>query len=302
MYHDFSDGTWASHLPKKNHLFFALYGDEINICNPIGQAKSKHKLFVFYVQILNVPARLRSRIVTIFPLAIVYSHALRPNACAQLDLLLKNFTDCLNQLSFQGIVFNVSGESCLVHGHLIAFIGDSLAANFIGGFKEGFSPKVLRCCRACNCTRNEMIATSTLSMEKMRSAVEHSIRVQEVTRNQPEMFRLFWSRLYGVNQPSALRDVPGFSVTDCILFDPMHDILEGLFPIQMELLLHAHTTAGMYTLEEFNEFLRVSAPFTSRDKPNVVRADKVLVAKQTSGQMLSMLRILKGFGLLVKQS
>lgn len=37
-----------------------LYYDEVEVCNPLGTARGKHKIGAFYYSILNLPSRLRA--------------------------------------------------------------------------------------------------------------------------------------------------------------------------------------------------------------------------------------------------
>jgi hypothetical protein len=179
-------------------------------------------------------------------------------------------------------------------------MGDSLAANAFGGFKEGFFAVVRRCCRACNCTRAEMVDSA--EVRNLRSAEEHSRRVAKVSN--PYLTRTahdYWSKEYGVNGGSVLLDFPHFSVTDSLLFDPMHDITEGLFPLHLELLLKVHTKEiPRYSLERFNDFLTHETPVPASDKPNPI-GDKLDVAgKQSSFQMLSIMCALPFFYLRIE--
>jgi hypothetical protein len=140
-------------------------------------SKNKHKLYVIYLQVLNVPPKFRSKVNSVFPLAIAYSSSLRNNMHSGLNILLKDFIDTINTLSTSGMHFVVNGELQLLRGRLVAFIGDSLAANAIGGFKEGFSANVKRCCRACNSTRPEMEDKSSAFECSIRHEREHRTRV-----------------------------------------------------------------------------------------------------------------------------
>jgi hypothetical protein len=293
--YDIMDGSWVSHIRRENFLYLALYADDLGICNPLGQARSKHKLMVVYIQILNIPPKYRSKIVSVFPLAVCYTNSLRPNFKDSLNLLLKDFLDFMQILHHVGHSFQLRERRLHLYGRVVAFVGDSLAANAFGGFKEAFSNGVRRFCRACNCTRQEMIASS--SNGNLRTKSEHELRVRELSdKHLTGATRKYWSKEYGINSDSVLRPLPEFSVTDCLLFDPMHDILEGLFPAHLELLLKVHTVEmQLFSLREFNDFMDEKALLPCRDKPNKIYENISIIGKQTSSQMMSLMRAMSFF-------
>ena len=51
-------------------------------------------------------------------------------------------------LATQGVSVNANGTKRLFKGALLAFLGDNLASNALGGFKLSFSFS-FRCCRTC---------------------------------------------------------------------------------------------------------------------------------------------------------
>jgi hypothetical protein len=51
---------------SKNNIYLKLYSDEIEIVNPIGSARKKHKLLTFYFQIMNMPAYFLTKLDSIF--------------------------------------------------------------------------------------------------------------------------------------------------------------------------------------------------------------------------------------------
>ena len=50
--------------------------------------------------------------------------------------------------------------------------------------------------------------------------------------------RSHFSKVYGINRKSALCDLPYFDLTKQLPQDIMHLLFEGLFPLQLELILH----------------------------------------------------------------
>lgn len=52
-------------------LAFAVYADDVEVVNPIGAARTKHKVTLYYASVLNVPSHLRMELDYIFLLAVV---------------------------------------------------------------------------------------------------------------------------------------------------------------------------------------------------------------------------------------
>jgi hypothetical protein len=79
------------------------YFDEIEIVNPIGSARKKHKLGVFMWQLGNIHPQYRSSLHSINLCAVAKASSIRK--CG-IDLLLADFIQGLNQLA-QGIHMNI---------------------------------------------------------------------------------------------------------------------------------------------------------------------------------------------------
>lgn len=69
------------HGPKveggPNRLGFATYADDVEVVNPIGAARVKHKVTLYYATILNVPWHLRSHLDHIYLIGVVLSKVQR---------------------------------------------------------------------------------------------------------------------------------------------------------------------------------------------------------------------------------
>nr|XP_047131514.1 uncharacterized protein LOC124810528 [Hydra vulgaris] len=136
-----------------NHMKIGIYCDDLGITNPLGKARKKQKMLVFYFQILNIPSLYRGRMSTIFPLIFTLTKWEKDKNFY--SILFSDFISSISQLE-NGIVIKVMGISKKITAEVVYFSGDSLSANAIGGFKEGFSAKTFRCCRSCNSTRQQM--------------------------------------------------------------------------------------------------------------------------------------------------
>ena len=128
-----------------------------------------------------------------------------------------------------GLTVSVGGVDHVLHGGLLAFIADNLAAHLVGGFKQSMS-FVLRICRGCMITR-----------ELSQKCFLESDCVMHTAESHFEQCALLSGPLsahhssYGINRLSILEEIPGFTVTSGFPHD-MHDLFEGVVPYQMKRL------------------------------------------------------------------
>lgn len=153
---DVWDGSFVKRIPlyvqqKGAILCFQIYMDEVELSNPLGSKKGKHKVSVFYWVLMNLPPSFRSSLRCIQLLGIVNSELLKQRG---VDVFLRHFLDDLIILH-EGVTLNVRGEQRVWFGILLHFCGDIPAANFVGGFKEGVGFANLPC-RSCMISRDSL--------------------------------------------------------------------------------------------------------------------------------------------------
>ena len=235
---DFEDGQYCHIDPifRHNSLRILGYSDEIEVVNPIGAHTKKHKLTVFFWTLLNIAPKLRSKLSCIQLVAVAKSRDCKDFG---VNLLLHDFVQGLKLLYEDGVdVIDAHGNVTRMKGGLVAFTGDTLASNAIGGFKlsVGFAHKL---CRTCDITREDVSAGKVLFDDESlrRSEQEHRKRCDELTTVMTGESKRYWSRLYGISGRSVFLDLPGFSVTKCLLHDPMHLLYEGISMAEVKRLL-----------------------------------------------------------------
>ena len=124
-----------------------------------------------------------------------------------LDSILRPFIDDLRCLPTVGIDVTIDGVQQKFYGGLLTFLGDNLASNAIGGFKESFST-TFRCCRTCLATNNSQKETFDSSMFQLRTDSAHVQHCNDL--NGPLKDHI--SKTYGINRRSILIDAPYFSM------------------------------------------------------------------------------------------
>lgn len=117
-------------------------------------------------------------------------------------------------------------------GALLAFLADNLAANDLGGFKKSFSFS-FRSCRTCLVTRDTLTSSFNSSGFELRTEDKHLEQCQNLDGPTASHYSKTW------HQPKI------FSPRHCSLLnvwrglphDAMHDILEGIAPLEIKLFL-----------------------------------------------------------------
>ena len=105
---------------------------------------------------------------------------------------------------------------------------------------------------------------------------------------------LHYSKIYGINRRSILLDIPHFN--GGLACDIMHDILEGVAPLEMSLILHHCVVTEKYiTLDDYNYRLtHFDYGYTEVSKPPMVSRSTLVdkkPLKSSASQALLLLRI-----------
>ena len=290
---DFCDGTLFTRHPLFSQDPYALqivaYYDELEICNPLGAHIKRHKRGIVFYTLANIAPKFRSQlklinlsIVTTVPVIEKYG----------LDCILKPFIADLNTLATTGMSIYVHGSLRQFKGALLAFLADNLAANDLGGFKKSFSFS-FRCCRTCLVTQDTLTSSFTSSGFELRTEDKHL----EQCQNLDGPTASHYSKTYGINRKSSLLDIVHFSMFGVGLpHDAMHDILEGIAPLEIKLLISHCITNGLFTLEHFNHrLMNFNYGYSETDKPvpilaRTLRSDNPI--RSSASQMLLLLQAL----------
>ena len=290
---DFCDGERFKNHPIFSKDLSALqiiaFYDEVEICNPLGSHVKQHKLGIVFYTLGNIAPKYRSQlkiinlaIVVTVPIVEVYG----------LDKVLQPFVNDLNVLSSTGISLTIDGVDRTFKGALLTMLADNLASNQLGGFKQSFS-FAFRSCRTCLVTHNSLSSSFVSDSFEMRNKTDHLKHLDFLTGPAAAHF----SKTYGVNTRSALLDVQHFDMFGGgLAHDAMHDLFEGVAPLEVKLLLSHYIAAHLFTLNEYNDrLLHFNFGYLEKDKPipilpQALQPEKSL--RSTASQMSLLLRIL----------
>lgn len=274
VYNSFHDGTFykTNELFSKNDLTIALnlYVDDFEICNPLGTSRKKHKITSVYWVLADVPSLLRSELNSIF-LAILCKaeDVKRFGYSAVLEPLLKD----LVVLEEEGLYVPSLGRR--VKGTVFSVIADNLGAHSMGGFVESFSSSYV--CRFCLGEKSQFQDGEVRNKAfPPRTAEQHTLHVQALQENNSLM------HVYGVKRQCALTaKLKYFHVLSGYPPDVLHDLFEGVVPLEIALCLRLFIHNKYFTLEELNKCIK-EFPYKWSDKTNAPQLVPVNFAQRKS--------------------
>lgn len=250
-----------------NALRLQLFYDDVEVANPIGSKTGIHKLGLFYYSIQNLPFNLNSSMNSIFVLAVCYTSDIKKYG---FQPILDPFIKEMEQLeSDSGVELDLDGRACKVHGTLVSYSADTLAAHELLGF---LSPSANLLCRLCKATREGIQIHFEEDDFEQREIDDHDDSVEAVAlrRNgDPET---------GVRTFCPLNSLQNFHCVTNYNFDVMHDMLEGVCPYEVKLLLNQFIfSEQFFTLPELNQRLRsFHYSFTDKkNKPSALASDRL---------------------------
>ena len=225
---DICDGQYMRTHPlftmNPRAIQIALNTGDLEIVNPLGSHIKKHKVTIFYYTITNIPPQYRSRLTAIQLLAVAKTKQVRVEN--GLQKLLHDFITVINMLSSGGLQMQLHNTPHIIEGALVLVPADTLAAHWLEGFKEGVSFAVKNC-RNCD-TSGNMMATKYLALQcNERNHDTHVDRCAHLD-NLSKKTRTYWSKLWGINNASCLLEVKDLPLSQGLVQDPMHLLLEGV--------------------------------------------------------------------------
>ena len=243
---EFCDGTRFSKYSLFSTDPYALqviaYYDELEICNPLGSHVKQNKCGIVFYTLGNIAPKYRSQL-PVINLAVIATVPIIE--LYGLDTILAEFISDINILATDGITVT---EKKNFKGALLAFLADNLACNDLGGFKKSFSFS-FRCCRSCLVTKDSIRSSYISEDFQLRTEDNHRKHVELLDGPTASHF----SKTYGINRRSSLLDLTEFTMFDSGLpHDAMHDILEGIAPLEIKLLLTHLISSKCFTLDYFN--------------------------------------------------
>lgn len=223
-----------------------FYTDEIEVVNPLGAKRGKHKLLAVYCSLLNLHVKHRSKLESIYLILLVrYVYVKKYGLSNVLQPLLED----LNKLYAEGHTIGLEGQETRATVIVFGFCGDNLSLNRLGGFTYCFSRG--RVCRFCMVSVKHLPEKTCEIMCQPRILRSHQSHLEAIAVNPANR------TLYGVNEVSPLLQLPYFDITRQLPPDIMHDILEGGIDCILRHVLKSLLSSGLLckqNLEELSSF------------------------------------------------
>lgn len=256
FYEKFSDSqSFKSNILFKNFpnaIQIQLFYDDFEPANPIGPVRSVHKIGGIYFIIRNFPDYINSQLNQIHLLALFHTEDAKKYGISS---ILKYIIPDIKILETVGLL--VRNER--VFGTVCCLVHDNLGGNTLLGFMESFNANYY--CRICCTSRNE--AQDTLDHNNM------------VLRDRVNYTQHLIDSNFGVVRECELNNLYYFNFLDSPTVDIMHDLLEGVVPYEIKLVIQKLISMGSFTLEEINNRIMCHdfGFLESRNKPWPLRLD-----------------------------
>ena len=258
-----------------------LYQDAFEVVNPLGSAKTKHKLLAVYFILGNLPKEIRSNVSNKQLVLLVKESDLKlisDDKEVVYSKLFERLISDLKKLEMDG--YDVSGNA--IKGAVLAITGDNLGSHSIGGFVESFSSQYS--CRYCTISKDHFFHHPD-SLEQKRNPDSHETHLQDGS--------------LGVKFDSPFNALHFFHVCNpglppCIA----HDVFEGVVAFDLQLFIKYFVVLKWFSFEALNQLIE-SFPYIgsdARDNPCTQKSTSV----KLSGHAVQVWTFLQLFPLLVE--
>ena len=241
---DFTDGSVYKSNAKVQEgkcINLILFQDAFEIANPLGSAKSKHKILAVYFILGNLYAFNRSSV----------DHTQLILLCKEKDFkeygaekTFGQLVSDLKDLESTGIV--VRGQSYPVI--LSAIAGDNLGSHCIGGFTENFSSSE-HFCRFCEISRQDFL-NNVLAVGNDRTIRSYRNAVRRAEERDHQL-------VTGIKHDSVFNRLDFYHVSSGLPPCLAHDLFEGIVNFDLALYLRYFVkTRKWLTYEKLSQIVK----------------------------------------------
>lgn len=231
-----------------------LYVDDFEICNPLGTSRKKHKLCGVYWVLGNLPPGSHSTLQSINLAVLCKSDDVKAYG---FEKVLEPLLQDLKILEQHGVFISQLGQ--FVKGSVQCIIADNLGAHSVGGFVESFSGGSI--CRFCTGDKSEFQVKDVKSGAfQLRTRDIHDAHVQSAKENA--------TVCCGVKKQCVLTEhLLHFHVSTGYPPDIVHDLLEGVVPVELARCIASLISKKYFTLDDLNTLIQ-TFPYKWGDKTN----------------------------------
>ena len=267
--------------PNKIILPTVVYVDDYENNNPLGSHKGVSKCSAAYYSVVALPPELQSRVNNIF-LFLLFNSKHRSHFTNRIT-----FTKAIEEIQYleqESISVTVGSETKQLHFLMILMLGDNLGLHQILGFVESFTANYF--CRFC--------------------LVEHKnfqtiFNERDCVLRTPQNYETLASKsnvsASGIKEMCVFNVIDSFHVTDNLIVDPQHDLLEDILRYDLAIVLNDLIyIEKLFSLHDLN--LRLSGYQYGADdninKPQPVSENHIKKGYliMSSAEMLNLIRCL----------
>lgn len=184
--------------------------------------------------------------------------------------ILEPFVADLKRLeSGEGVKVKINNEDFVLRATLVAFCGDTLAANALLGFP---GPGANRFCRLCLICRKDLYTTSFIKNNE-RTVDEHDACLALIDNAKTQRDKSDLITASGVKNACILNESKYFHCTQNFVMDILHDFLEGQFMYGIKLVIGKFLLEDQYNIDLDELHSRLSnfpyGPIASKNKPSL---------------------------------
>lgn len=254
----FHDGEYYKsnefHANGELRISLILYVDDFEICNPLGTSRKKHKVTAVYWVIADVPSELRSQLTSINLALLCKANDIKKFGY---DTVLEPLLNDLITLEKEGIFFPTVGKN--IRGTVFCVSADNLGAHSLSGLVESFTGHYI--CRFCIGDKSDYQQKKVHSGAfPPRTKENYALHIQTVKENPALLHN------YGVKKGCPLTDkLKYFHFVTGYPPDVLHDLFEGIIPLEVALCLNVFIKKRYFTLIKLNELI-TQFPYKGTDK------------------------------------
>jgi len=272
-------------FPASLPVFIQVYFDEVETVNALGSKTGVHKLGAFYFVINNFPSVVNSSLQNIHLLAIAHSQDLKKYTA---DAVMQCVLEELTQLHDVGFITSLNGHSQHFRCFLTQVVGDNLGLHSLLGYAENFS-RATYACDLCMATQEDIQMTFSESKLIPRTAEMYDQQTTDLVSG------VISTRECGIKRQCVLTRLPYYHPAWNESADAMHDLFEGVLPLETKLFLH-HLIFEVrcISLQELNQRIKSFdyGHCGSRDKPSVVNETHLKASDSSLGQRSAQMMLL----------
>jgi len=255
--HIFTEHAFFGANPNAIRLHF--YVDELEVCNPLGSARSKHKITAVYYYVGNIEKNYSSSLRCIHVAILARSYLVKQYT---IEKIFERLVMELKLLETDGVLVEANGIKVQVFASMATLSGDNLASHQLGGFRMCFnSGRICRHCMVCYDNIGKHFSETDACFPVLRTSAGHVSHVKSVLVDRS------LSSVYGVAGLSALHSLNSFNPVTCLPPDCMHDVLEGVVPLCLTSVLRTLICNQVISVGLVNDRL-LRMKLTSSDRVN----------------------------------